>query len=169
MTAYIQDGGSAVNPPHADDAPRSRAEFTYPATEVIRERLRHVLAAHPHLTNNGIGLYGHPNPAASDPALVEDRLAMLDDDACRQFARAEAYLSRHARTVNINSRVGTSYGLKHRAETWFGAHFEGEPYISNGMFIAAAIDLGFEVKRADRNSPNVHLNISERRDTLKVA
>ncbi len=53
MTAYIQDGGSAVNPPHADDAPRSRAEFTYPATEVIRERLRHVLAAHPHLTNNG--------------------------------------------------------------------------------------------------------------------
>jgi hypothetical protein len=52
------------------------------------------------------------------------------------------------------SQKGTSYGLKHIAVEEIG-------YITNGVFIAAAIAEGFRVVRID-DSPNALLNISSK-------
>lgn len=49
----------------------------------------------------------------------------------------------------------SSYGLKHKVEKWA----EDTDYISNGAFIQAAVDLGYEYRRI-RNSPNAFLNMS---------
>ena len=57
------------------------------------------------------------------------------------------------RTKGINRRLGSSYGLKHITEAW------SESYIPNGMFIAAAVHLGFMVERAE-SGPNAYLNVS---------
>lgn len=46
-----------------------------------------------------------------------------------------------------NSRYG-SYGLKHLVENYYGE------YVSNGAFIAAAEELGYEVLPDGHNSPN---------------
>ena len=50
------------------------------------------------------------------------------------------------------NKSGTSYGLKHVAERDVG-------YITNGVFIAAAVAEGFRVVRI-RETPNAWLNIS---------
>ncbi len=48
-----------------------------------------------------------------------------------------------------------SYGMKHIAEDWAGS------YVSNGAFIAAAIDLGYRYKQAQgKKNPNAIFNMS---------
>jgi len=54
-------------------------------------------------------------------------------------------------------RAATSYTLKHEAQEEIG-------YVTNGMFIAAAIACGFEVMQA-KDGPNAWLNISNVRPT----
>lgn len=85
-----------------------------------------------------------------------DREDMLTERAHHQFERAVQWLIRQPRTKNVNPRAGTSYRLKHIAE----ADMNG--YISNGMFIAAAIALGFEYERNEKTEiggKNVWINI----------
>ena len=61
-------------------------------------------------------------------------------------------MRRHGKRKTLNKR-GTSYGLKHVCEKDIG-------YITNGVFIAAAIAEEFWVKRCDWSSPNAWLNIT---------
>ena len=67
---------------------------------------------------------------------------MLTPEAVDQFRRAGDWLKRQPRTKNINKRAGTSYGLKEEVEAESG-------YVSNGMFIAAAIACDYLVEPAD--------------------
>lgn len=73
-----------------------------------------------------------------------------------------AWLRLVGRTKHPNPRVGSSYQLKHRAEKYWKNHREAgqDYYISNGMFIAAAIHLGFIVKPITE-SPNARVNIAK--------
>jgi hypothetical protein len=76
----------------------------------------------------------------------------LRSDGIPYFIRAVEWL-RHIprrKTVNLGS-----YGLKHQAERW------GGDYVSNGALIAAAIQLGFEVKRIP-GTPNALINVAGR-------
>jgi hypothetical protein len=83
---------------------------------------------------------------------------MVTADAIAQFRRAHAWLGRQPRTKNVNRSAGISYGLKHEIEA------EGA-YVSNGIFIAAAIACGFRVDQSGFNSLNAWLNISQLRLT----
>jgi hypothetical protein len=90
-----------------------------------------------------------------------------DADLLGQVEAATAWLKLCERTKAINSRAGTSYGLKHAAEAWAGR------YISNGCLLMAARRLGFQMAGveqihwltgADRvDCFNVFLNISTTR------
>lgn len=88
-----------------------------------------------------------------------NRDEMLKAHSVEEFARAIAFLEtkEKARTV---SRRGTSYGYKHEAERFHEAQSpRANPYVSNGLFIAAALHLGFTVKR-DGHGPNGFINIA---------
>jgi hypothetical protein len=65
---------------------------------------------------------------------------------------ARGWLSQFAKIRALNRR-GTSYGLKHWAEDDIG-------YVTNGVFIAAAIAEGFTVHCVEFGSPNAWFNIS---------
>jgi hypothetical protein len=69
---------------------------------------------------------------------------------CKQWLLRKA---RKRKTINTNY---SSYGLKHRVEDTYGK------YVSNGAFIVAAMELGYEVKPTDFDSPNGNFNISIR-------
>lgn len=59
----------------------------------------------------------------------------------------------HRKTIN---QTRTSYGLKHLAEK-----FHPDGYITNGVFIAAGLIVGFKHKRIE-GTPNVAFAMSER-------
>ncbi|HVV74169.1 MAG TPA: hypothetical protein VHI52_22215 [Verrucomicrobiae bacterium] len=109
----------------------------------------------PGLNAFGVGLYNHgrgKTPEERERETAEGKAALRRDvDGC---TRAAEWLSRWGRTESINSRQ-SSYTYKHWAEDVTGG------YLTNGALIAAAIHLGFQVKR-DGLSPNVFLNISQR-------
>jgi hypothetical protein len=82
---------------------------------------------------------------------------LFEERSLLQFIRARAWLEGQAKRQTIN-RIGTSYGLKHIAEHDIG-------YVTNGVFIAAAIAAGFQIERTERSwrvTPNAWLNISTR-------
>jgi len=100
-----------------------------------------------------------------------NREEMLEPSSVDEFMRAIAFLQtkEKARTV---SRKGTSYGYKHEAERFHRERApRANPYVANGLFIAAALHLGFTVKR-DGNGPNAFINIASapvRRDRSGLA
>jgi len=57
------------------------------------------------------------------------------------------------RKIKTFNKTGTSYGLKHAAECDIG-------YITNGVFIAAAVAEGFQVSQV-RSTRNALINISK--------
>ncbi|MGY4177772.1 hypothetical protein ACVIHH_003063 [Bradyrhizobium sp. USDA 4518] len=106
--------------------------------------------------------FGYRVPKDRDEAFEEaemrfqsSRAEMLDDHAIDEFIRAAALLSRFGRRKSLNRRRG-SYGLKHDAERMTGG------YVANGMFIAAALAMGFSAMRTHSGSPNAHFNISSK-------
>jgi hypothetical protein len=111
---------------------------------------------HPELTDFGFGVFGERRlpPAEREAAFKANRAKMFAERSLLQFIRARAWLRGQGRRKTIN-RIGTSYGLKHVA-----AHDIG--YVTNGIFIAAAVAAGFQVERAGpwRQSPNAFINIS---------
>jgi hypothetical protein len=76
----------------------------------------------------------------------------------REFERALEFLARCKRRETVYRGV-SSYGWNHQAERSFGHPGKNLGYVSNGMFIAAAIAKGFVVERC-HDSPNCYLNIS---------
>jgi|SRR6267154_5524161 hypothetical protein len=110
----------------------------------------------PELTDFGFGTFDERRLSPKERAekFLKNRELMYTARSIEQFQKACDWLNRQPRTKRINPEAGTSYGLKHVA-----AHSAG--YVTNGMFIAAAIACGFEVQRA-YDSPNAWFNISKR-------
>lgn len=75
-----------------------------------------------------------------------------------QCQRAESWLAyqKKRRTFNTTS---SSYGLKHHVERWRMKHYPGDPYVSNGAFIIAALHLGFRIKML-KDGKNCFFNLS---------
>jgi hypothetical protein len=95
------------------------------------------------------------------------RQEMTCADAIDEFLRAAEFLTEHCQRRKSVARH-ISYGWKHRAEAW---HREVKqkwenPYVSNGMFIAAALANGFAIERI-AGSPNCRLTISNRSWSLE--
>jgi hypothetical protein len=123
------------------------ASDVIPTIEAVRAR-------HPMLAWYGFG------PVRGDRIDFRlHRAAMTESWQVEQFLRAVEWLEQAKRT-RIISRRRTSYGWKHVAERWLARRSPGrDPYIADGMFIAAAIHLGF-LLRPLRNGTSVWLNIA---------
>ena len=122
-------------------------EITAAAAEMER-----ILEQEPQLSDFGFGLsdfYKTREEAAAK--FREDRKRIRDLDSLAEFIAARGWLRRFAKLEAFNRR-GNSYGLKHVAEHDIG-------YVSNGVFIAAAIAEGFRARRIN-NGPNAIFNIS---------
>lgn len=122
--------------------------------------IERALEKFPQLTDYGFGVYevGHLSEAERDDQFRRDRADMFHPRSINSFVRARRWLEKQPRTKNVNDLAGSSYGLKHVAEPEIG-------YVSNGVFIAAAIAAGFTVERCSNGrfrSPNAFFNISAR-------
>lgn len=119
-----------------------------------KDAIQHILAAHPDLNENG---WQHRGVTQSEHD--QWRAEMTSDQALEQFARATEFLGQCQRRESVWTG-SSSYGWKHQAENYFKGH-PGGSYVSNGIFIAAALALKFIIKRIP-DSPNCWLNISKR-------
>lgn len=132
---------------------------------VLRAQVRAVMASNGRLTHHGFGVYeeGRISVAEWRTRFAEGRAEMLESPALAEFERACEFLSRLSRT-RAPTRVLTTYNLKHSAERWHRHRgIEGRwdrEYVSNGMLLAAAYHLGFQVKRASPTAFSGHLNVS---------
>lgn len=125
-----------------------------------RSKIEEVRDSFPDLSPNGFRT--DPKRLGYPDRTDEWRATMLDDDFVEQFERSLEFLQRCEKTKSANRRH-TSYGWKHVAERWHRKTHPGEnPYIANGMFIAAALSLGFKVTASEYGGPNCFLNISEK-------
>ena len=131
--------------------PASEANLTADQLAAAAADMASVLDREPHLSDFGFGAPDR-RPAGERAAFErENRETIRAPRSLAQFMAARAWLRRF-RKIRKLSPPGSSYGLKHRAEYDIG-------YITNGVFIAAAIAEGFKVERI-RSSPNAQLNIS---------
>jgi hypothetical protein len=112
------------------------------------DAMESILAANPVLNDYGFG----PFDVAR---FAKDRAEMLSPYSLDDFERARCWLRTKPRTADVNKSAGFSYGLKHVAEVDIG-------YVTNGVFIAAAMAEGFKVKRCYPDSPNAWINISSK-------
>lgn len=149
--------------------PRDVSDVPYDtlAEAIVRTKLSHQRAAiqaildrEPEISANGYRTFDSRRTIAENRAsFLASREGMLDAHKVGQFMRAVAFLETKEKAKTV-SRKGTSYGYKHEAERFHNERAPGEdPYVANGLFIAAALHLGFTVKR-DGNSPNAYINIA---------
>jgi hypothetical protein len=117
------------------------------------DEMRRVLAHQPQLGDFGFGVYDPRRKTAAEreAGLAKERNDICSPSALAAFVVTRDWLRQHNKRKTIN-KTGTSYGLKHVAEKDVG-------YITNGVFIAAAIAEGFRVVRIG-DTPNAWLNIS---------
>jgi hypothetical protein len=116
--------------------------------------MNRILSQHLQLTDHGFGTFIYP--AAKEVLAANfkrDRETIRDARSIAAFIATRYWLADFPKIKTLNQK-GTSYGLKHIAEEEIG-------YITNGVFIAAAIAEGFRVVRID-DSPNALLNISSK-------
>lgn len=127
--------------------------------DTLRAQVLAVQARDPAVTAFGLGIFDQfrRESRGEDVAakFQHERDEMLTMPSLGQFAFCCEWLRGVERTKNINTRFN-SYGHKHRVEGFYGV------YISNGMFIAAAIHLEFLVRRDSPHSPNCCINVSAR-------
>lgn len=124
--------------------------------EAIQE-IERIIAEYPELTDFGFGTYNDRrlSPEQRQENFRTDRTLMFHPNSLNGFTKARAWLRQWPKTKHPNTH-GTSYGLKHVAEHDIG-------YVTNGMFIAAAIAEGFTVKRSGPydTGPNAYFNITK--------
>lgn len=141
---YLKEHGFEVDPAHLY---RAAAEVAIQA----------VLDAMPRLNIHGIG-FGRPKrnadgsrqtPEQQYAEFQERREECFGKHAAEAFLRSLALLARVRETKTIRSGAG-SYRLKHIAESYVCTYPEGgklgPAYVPNGMFIAAAVHMGFAYK-----------------------
>lgn len=124
-----------------------------------------------HLTDHGFGTYHVANhsPEERKAAFARDREDLLSAESAVAFDGACVFLAECQPALRTASgRNGTSYGLKHVCEEW-REYVRGEKngYLTNGVFIVAAIHMGFPVTqiRVDRyryECPNAYVGVSAR-------
>ena len=116
-----------------------------------------VMAEYPDLSSSGFGQPG-------EKEFEKWREAMVDPEHVRHFELSAEWLRDKGRLRYVSTKNGSSYGLKHRASRDLAKKrdksAEGHTYISNGMFIAAAVALGFKVKQCSRGNPNAFFNLA---------
>ena len=149
--------GIAVPPPPAHHALRRYLPSPRrPDIEIAdREAVSRIRDGHQDLAPFG---FWHPGALATREQFDAGRDVMLDADHLGQFRRALAFLLAccdRRRELNLRS---TSYGLKHQVEHALWAAGERGVYVSNGMFIAAAMTLGFRVEQI-AGTPNAWTNV----------
>jgi hypothetical protein len=121
---------------------------------MTREKIASVLTKVPELTDFGIGLYERGRGLSKEEYKLEfSRQQKELLDSTDAFERTCVWLSKIEKIKTINKRR-SSYSLKHIAEEEIG-------YITNGVFIAAAIYSGFNYK-IEYNYPNVYFGMSEK-------
>jgi hypothetical protein len=133
--------------------------FKYRHVEEVRAEIAAVLEREPELSSFGFGKF---RPSDDLFALRADALT---EDSCQEFEKALAWLAQLKPTASLN-RNATSYSYKHEVERWFETTYQGNSYVANGMFIAAALHLGLRVKRAEyegRGTPNAYVNLPQKR------
>jgi hypothetical protein len=141
---------------HRDNAPNVP---TYQLREAVAEILM-VITRYPELTDFGFGVWDERSrrlsPVEREAEFQINRAKMFEERSLRQFLHARDWLQEQQKRKTIN-QWGTSYGLKHVA-----AHDVG--YITNGVFIAAAVSAGFQIERSGtrQQSPNAYMNIATR-------
>jgi hypothetical protein len=135
-------------------APVSHEAFDRAALDEAAEAMERVLGSEPELGDFGFGVFLQrgKTPDEREVELLSERDDIRRPDSLAAFIKTREWLSRHGKRKTLN-KMGTSYGLKHVCEKDVG-------YITNGVFIAAAIAEGFHVRRTDWGSPNAFLNIS---------
>ena len=130
------------------------------------EAIARVLGGYPDLTTFGFGVYDGRWKTEEQRAaeLQAGREDFMTDRVREQFERAVEFLSQIEPRATINFQIGSSYGLKHRCEAWHRRRRpDSDPYVPNGVFIAAAAHLGFRVYRSrDPYHPNAAFNFSSR-------
>ena len=83
--------------------------------------------------------------------------SILGDNAQRQFMAARAWLRARSNPENGGGQEASSYGLKHRFESWCRRQGEDE-YITNGLFILAALEEGYPGPASwDTSNPNIRI------------
>lgn len=90
-----------------------------------------------------------------------DRKRLEGDHAAEEFIRALSWLERVPKRKTFNP-YNSSYGIKEAAEKWTA------DYISNGVFIAAAIHAGFRVAQIF-GTPNAEIGIATSAKWPKLA
>ena len=117
---------------------------------MLRNQIQQAIDKLPELHFYGVGYYqNEKNLTLSEHKELQQQLL----DSTEEFEKACLWLEKINKIKTINKQH-SSYGLKHLAEDEIG-------YISNGTFIAAAINCGFNYK-ASETSPNVSFNMSEK-------
>lgn len=127
-------------------------------TTAARKGIQAVMEREPHLTPFGYPqLNRRMSPEERNSEFDRLRRSMVSDYHIAQFLMAQEFLLTMPRTKRVTRKV-SSYGYKEQVEDFQKRKNAPDPYVSNGMFIAAALDLGFEVARID-GSPNAYFNI----------
>jgi hypothetical protein len=124
-----------------------------PETQAEYDKLdiQSAMSRYPRLTINGM-------KGANDPWFNEQRESLLEEHRQVQFRLAYTFLRGCLKRKTINDGPD-SYSLKHYVEDW-ARSFRPDliPYVSNGLFIAAAYNAGFQI-RTYPAFPSVHINI----------
>jgi hypothetical protein len=119
----------------------------------VAAEMEGILEQEPELGDFGFGVF-YPQAKTleeRESGLRKEREYIREPRSLEQFMAARAWLTQFSRRKTIN-RCATSYGLKHVASRDIG-------YVTNGVFIAAAIAEGFIVQRLE-DGPNACFNIS---------
>lgn len=125
----------------------------------VKSLLMALCQAHPTLTYQGFdpaGAVRSQRPAHAE--FLAEREALLS--ASSEFIDVVAWLEKNSKqqTKTLN-QLAHSYNWKHVAEKALGR------YVSNGVFIAAALQVGLQVKHIE-GTLNAHVNLSQ--DFLQV-
>lgn len=114
--------------------------------------LHHIAKRYPTLTRIGFGIGEWQRGDTSESRRKQFdgyRSDLFSDRSIEAFLAGLAFLGRVKRTKTIRP-VTSSYWLKHVAENYDCSYPHGEKlgpvYVPNGLFIAAAIHAGFQVK-----------------------
>lgn len=115
-----------------------------------RSIIKKVIKVEPRLCRNGIGVTENGRPAFTGEKFKDSQKALFSEEdkfiLCRRWLLAQ----RKIKTPNTSS-----YFLKHVVERW------ADVYIPQGVFIAAAIDLGWKYEYREP-SHSVKLCISKK-------